>query len=122
MQCLWDADISEVLKGKNRIVVQKASAYLHQYKRLSLSLITRYEVLRGLKAKGSSRLLAKFEQMGLRDEILPISEEIIVRASDLWAHLSRQGQLGLVNDFVSRGLEQVMPPSSRLAPGGDPRT
>jgi tRNA(fMet)-specific endonuclease VapC len=59
--CLLDTDIlSEVLKQKNPLVVQRAVAYLQIYQRFTFSAITRYEVIRGLKAKGAGRQLGRF--------------------------------------------------------------
>src|SRR5205823_4671808 len=50
--CLLDTDsLSEVLKQKHPVVVQKASAYLAQYQQFAFSSVTRYEIVRGLKAK-----------------------------------------------------------------------
>lgn len=46
-----DTDILSALMRGNPLVVANAELYLAQYGRLSFSLITRYEVLRGLKVK-----------------------------------------------------------------------
>jgi tRNA(fMet)-specific endonuclease VapC len=85
--------MSEHLKGKNSIVVRRAAAYLSRHKRTTFSLITQFEVLRGLKARNATRLLTQFEAICQRDEILLITEDIIVLAADLWADLKRRGQL-----------------------------
>ncbi len=60
--CLLDTDIlSEMLKQKSPTVVQKAAAYLQAHQQLAFSAITRYELIRGLKAKGATRQLSQFE-------------------------------------------------------------
>ena len=59
---LLDTDIlSEILKQKNPTVVLKAATYLQAHNQFTFSAITRYEVMRGLKAKGASRQLSQFE-------------------------------------------------------------
>ena len=94
MRSVWDTDVlSEFLKGKNSVVVRRAAAYLSQYKRATFSSITQFEVLRGLKARNATRLLAQFEAICQKNEILLITEDIIVLAADLWADLKRRGQL-----------------------------
>lgn len=91
---LLDTDtLSEIIKRRNLSVIQKASEYLRQYGFFSFSLITRYEILRGLKAKNATAQLETFEQRCQDSEILPITNEIIVRAADYYAELKQRGQL-----------------------------
>jgi len=88
---LLDTDIlSECLKQKNRRVVQQAANYLAIHGRFAISAMTRYEVLRGLKDKNATRQLGNFATFCQNVEILPITDAVLVRASDLWV-LARQG-------------------------------
>ena len=88
---LLDTDIlSEFLKQKNPLVLQKAAEYLVMHQRLSISAMTRYEVLRGLKDKNAIRQLKNFEVFCQNVEVLPITDEILDHASDLWVE-ARQG-------------------------------
>src|SRR6266852_4452577 len=94
MHSLWDTDVmSEHLKGKNPHVVRRATVYLSQHKRSTFSLITRFEILRGLKARNATRLLTQFDAICQSADILLITDDIIVLAADLWAVLKRRGQL-----------------------------
>lgn len=94
MRCLWDTNvISEFLRGKNLVLGQKASAYLNRYRRSTFSILTRYEILRGLKVKNAKAQLARFENLCRKNEILPITDDIVVKAADLWAYLRRKGRL-----------------------------
>ncbi len=53
---LLDTDtLSEILKRRDDIVLQTAQAYLDEWQRFTLSVLTRYEILRGLRAKGAVR-------------------------------------------------------------------
>jgi tRNA(fMet)-specific endonuclease VapC len=91
---LLDTDIlSEIRKGKNPVVAQRAFSYLNQYKRYTCSLITRFEVLRGLKARKATVQLVRFDAWCQVHDILPIRDEIIVLAADCYANLYQAGQL-----------------------------
>jgi tRNA(fMet)-specific endonuclease VapC len=91
---LLDTDtLSEVIKGHDLHVQEKAREYLGVHGRFSFSLITRYEILRGLKAKGAAQQIAAFEGRCRQSHVVPLTDEIIVRAADIYADLYRKGQL-----------------------------
>jgi tRNA(fMet)-specific endonuclease VapC len=101
MPLLWDTDVlSDFIRAKNAAVVQRANAYLGQHGRPSFSAITRYEILRGLKAKGATAMLRQFETLCRQAVIFPVTDDIIVIASDVWATLSQRGQLIGDNDIL----------------------
>ena len=100
MQRLLDTCVlSEIQKGKNPHVAQKAQAYLSQYKQFTFSLMTRYEILRGLKDKKAPTQLVHFERLSRKSQILPLDEDIIVLAADLWVALKQAGKLIGDNDL-----------------------
>ena len=66
---------------------------MKRYRRATFSLITRYEVLLGLKARKATKLLTQFEAICKNHTILPLTDPMIVLASDLWASLKIAGQL-----------------------------
>lgn len=91
---LLDTDtLSEVMKARDPQVRQHARRYLARHGRFTFSIITRYEILRGLKAKEATRQIEAFEQRCRRSNVLPLTDEIIVRAADIYADLHRRGQL-----------------------------
>ena len=91
---LLDTDtLSEVIKGRNAAVAARAAHYLVQYGSFTFSLITRFEILRGLKAKHATAQLASFEARCRVSSVLPITDPIIVRAADYYADLKRRGAL-----------------------------
>jgi tRNA(fMet)-specific endonuclease VapC len=82
---LLDTDIlSEFLKQKNAAVLKNAAYYLAQYGQFAISAMTWYEVRRGLKDKGATRQLQKFEQFCQHADVFPISDAVLDRTSDLW--------------------------------------
>jgi predicted nucleic acid-binding protein len=82
---LLDTDIlNEVLKGRNKSVVRSAAAYPNAHGQYALSAMTRFEVVRGLRHRGASHLLAAFATFCFRSLIFPIDDAILDRAADLW--------------------------------------
>jgi tRNA(fMet)-specific endonuclease VapC len=91
---LLDTDtLSEVMKGVNQGVQSNARQYLRAFGSFTFSLITRYEILRGLKARRATRQIARFEQRCQQSVVLPVTDAIIVRAADVYALLHQEGQL-----------------------------
>jgi len=91
---LLDTDtLSEIMKGKNPSVKQHATEYLRSYGRFRFSVITRYEIMRGLKAKQAVRQLAVFEDRCNRSFLYPLTDEIVVQAADIYAYLHQRGLL-----------------------------
>ncbi len=57
---LLDTDVLSGLMRKTPAALNRARTYLAEYQQLTISLITRFEVLRGLKAKRASAQLVAF--------------------------------------------------------------
>jgi len=88
---LLDTDtLSEIMKGKNASIETHAREYLKTHGRFRLSVITRYEILRGLKSKQAARQMAMFEDKCNRSYLYPVTDEIVVQASDIYAHLHQK--------------------------------
>ena len=91
---LLDTDtLSEVIKDRDLRVRQAARQYLETHDSFTFSIITRYEVLRGLKAKRATRQVAAFEHWCQTSIVLPLTDDVVVRAADLYADLYRSGHL-----------------------------
>ena len=88
---LLDTDILSVLLRQQATVVNSATQYLLLYPQCTFSLITRYEILRGLKAKNAQRQWMTFDVFCQNSEIVPVTEAIISRASDIYADLYKCG-------------------------------
>lgn len=91
---LIDTDtLSEIIKGRDQQVLRRSGEYLSVHHHFTFSIITRYEILRGLKAKGAARQIASFELRCSESLVLTLSDNIIDRASDIYEDLYRKGQL-----------------------------
>lgn len=88
---LLDTDILSRLMRRNPQVLARAQLYLNEHSCFTFSLITKYEVLRGLKAKTATRQLQNFELFCENNEILNLSDDIVELASDTYADLHRRG-------------------------------
>ena len=91
-EALLDTDIlSEVLKAKNKQVLNVAQQYLDQHQRFAFSAITLYEILRGLRASQATRALRAFLELAKNSNVLPVSLPVLHRAADLWADAGKGG-------------------------------
>ena len=88
---LLDTDILSAVMRQQAGAVSRARAYLAQ--RLTFSLITRYEILRGLHAKNATAQLAAFERLCGASTVLPLTDSIISRGARIYAELHRRGAL-----------------------------
>ena len=93
---LLDTDtLSDIMK-KDPVVREKAIQYLSEEGQFTFSLITRYEILRGLKAKQAVKQIAAFNALSNASTILPLTDIIIDKAAGIYAHLKQDGQI--IND------------------------
>jgi tRNA(fMet)-specific endonuclease VapC len=90
---LIDTDILSSIMRKHTLATQRARTYLELQGNFTFSVITRYEILRGLLAKGTTRQLALFSQLCATSHVLPITDDIIVRAATIYADLHQRGEL-----------------------------
>ncbi len=91
---LLDTDtLSEVMKRRNAALYEKSEEYVELYGYFTFSLITRFEILRGLKWKNAIAQLAQFDDLCKQSEIIPVTDRVITLAADFYAELKRVGQL-----------------------------
>jgi tRNA(fMet)-specific endonuclease VapC len=89
---ILDTDtLSEILKRRDRQVVQNARVYLSQYRRFEFSAITRYEVRRGYLSRKAIVRLQRFEVLCQNSLIYPIADGVLDRAAELWADGRNRG-------------------------------
>lgn len=90
---LVDTDVlSEIIKARRSNLVRRAELYLIEHPKLTLSAATMYEIERGLLAKRATRLLAQFDVVLQRSNILEITIPILHRAASLWALAKHQAK------------------------------
>lgn len=90
---LLDTDILSAIMRNNYNATKKARLYLLEHEQLTFSVITRYEILRGLKSIGANRQIEAFDLLCEESNIVSVTNKIILKASDIYADLNKRGQL-----------------------------
>jgi tRNA(fMet)-specific endonuclease VapC len=90
---LLDTDILSAVMRKHPQATTEAKVYLKIHSRLTFSIITRYEILRGLKAKKAAVQLPAFDRFCRLNQVLSLTDDIVDRASDIYADLHQRGML-----------------------------
>ncbi len=96
LRTLLDTGTLSALMRRHPQATTRAQRYLAEHERFTFSVITRYEIMRGLNAKRATVQLLAFEQLCLASDVLPLTDEVVVRAALLYADLCRRGML--IND------------------------
>jgi len=108
---ILDTNILTAFLKDNLKVVNKVSGYLDEYGKLTISVITYYEILRGLKEIARKKKLELFYEMAEKTEIIILTVGIMDKASDIYLELKKKGELiedadilvaasAMVNDLV----------------------
>lgn len=92
-QVIMDTDILSAVMRKNPLVLPKARSYINEYGQFTFSIITLYEILRGLKVKGASKQAIVFDRFYKKNIILPLTDEIVVKAAEIYVDLRMRGEL-----------------------------
>ena len=92
-KALLDTNIISAFMKGNPAVVDSFSQYIKRHKQLSLSIITHYELLRGLKAVGSDKKVVSLQAFMGQCEIILLTQPIIEIAAEIYAALKNKGIL-----------------------------
>jgi tRNA(fMet)-specific endonuclease VapC len=90
---LLDTDTLSAILRRNPVVTARAQEYLRSHRRFTFLIITRYEILRGLKARRATKQQAVFDRFCAANTILYLSNAIVVQAAEIYADLYRRGEL-----------------------------
>jgi len=108
---LVDSDTLSFYFKKYPKVVAKAQDYLRQHQLFTFSIISRFEILRGMKVRNATGQLKFFNLFCQQNEIIELNDKIINRAADIYADLYKRG--GLVGDadilIAATALENNLP-------------
>lgn len=85
--------LSDVMRGRDPAVAKEAKAYLAAHDRFTFSILTRYEILRGLYAKRATAQIRRFERRCSESEVLPLTDAVVVEGARIYALLRRRGEL-----------------------------
>ena len=88
---LVDTDILSMFFRGNPSVVSCFEIYLNEHRQINLSIVTYYEILSGLKHRDAQKQLTLFLEFTAQNFILPLTEESVTYAADIYATLRRDG-------------------------------
>jgi tRNA(fMet)-specific endonuclease VapC len=113
-KALLDTDIySEVLKAINPTVAQNAATYRQSHGVLTVSVITKMEIVKGCQRVQSTSRMQKFLNALAKEEVLPFEESAAELAGRIAGELERIGQpIGMADPIIAaialeHGLELV---------------
>ena len=92
-RCTLDTNIITAFLKNDLRVVGRVSDYLGYFDRLTINIISYYEILRGLKDLGNEKKPRKFEEFVQENELVSIRKETVVKAAEIYAYLKKQGNL-----------------------------
>jgi len=100
---LLDTDnFSEVGKGVDLNVVRNAQVYYQQYGRLTLSVVTVMEVVKGLHEAGRPQKIQMFLTQVVREEFVGLTISAAEIAGRIEADLKRTGQpIGVADSLIA---------------------
>ena len=88
-----DTNIITAFLKKDLRAVERVSDYLEFFDRLTINIISYYEILRGLKDLGDEEKLRGFEEFIQENELISIRKETIEKAAEIYAYLKKEGNL-----------------------------
>jgi len=92
-RCTLDTNILTAFLKNDLRAVAKASSYLENFDKLTINVISYYEILRGLKDLGSKEKLTRFREFIEENELVGISKETVEKAAEIYAYLKKDGKL-----------------------------
>jgi|ERR1041384_770441 tRNA(fMet)-specific endonuclease VapC len=93
LSAILDTDILSLLMRRNVAVAAKASSYLSEHHHFTISIITQYEILRGLNARTATRQALSFDDFCAKNAVLALTDHVIRRAAEVYGDLYRRGEL-----------------------------
>jgi tRNA(fMet)-specific endonuclease VapC len=88
---LIDTDILSMFFRGNSVVVAQFQNYSIEHRQISLSIITYYEILSGLKHRDAQGQLASFLKFAAQNITLPLTEQSVTLSADIYSTLRRGG-------------------------------
>ena len=88
---LIDTDILSMFFRGNPTVVAQFDAYLAEHQQISLSIITYYEILSGLRHRDAKKQLTSFLKFAGQNIVLPLTEQSVTLSAEIYGMLRRRG-------------------------------
>ena len=92
-RCTLDTNIITAFLKNDLRVVQRGSDYLELFEKLTINIISYYEILRGLKDLGNEEKLKWFEGFIQENELVSIRKYTVEKAAEIYVYLKKEGNL-----------------------------
>ncbi|MBT9439653.1 MAG: PIN domain-containing protein [Desulfobacterales bacterium] len=92
-RCTLDTNIITAFLKNDSRVVERVSDYLEFFDKLTINIISYYEILRGLKDLGNEEKLRRFDNFIQENELVFITKDTIEKAAEIYAYLKKEGNL-----------------------------
>jgi len=92
-RCTLDTNIITAFLKNDLRVVKRVSNYLELFDKLTINIISYYEILRGLKDLGNQEKLKSFDNFIQENELVFIRKETIQKAAEIYVYLKKDGNL-----------------------------
>jgi len=92
-RCTLDTNIITAFLKNDSRVVERVSDYLEFFDKLTINIISYYEILRGLKDLGNEEKLRMFDNFIQENELVFITKDTIEKAAEIYAYLKKEGDL-----------------------------
>ena len=92
-RCTLDTNIITAFLKNDLRVVERVSDYLELFDKLTINIISYYEILRGLKDLGNQEKLRSFEDFIQENELVLIRKFTVEKAAEIYAYLKKDGNL-----------------------------
>jgi tRNA(fMet)-specific endonuclease VapC len=90
---LLDSDIlSELLRGKNSVVLRRGATYRQAFGLYTTSVVTVFEIISGFRQLRLESRIADFENSMSAQEVLPLDKDSALLAGRIHGDLVRTGQ------------------------------
>ncbi len=101
-KAVLDTDTLSAIMRQESTALSQAQVYLSSYSQLTVSIVTRFEILRGLNAKNATSQAAAFNTMCQSMEVLSLTDAVIVRAADIYGRLYQTGPADRRCRYINR--------------------
>ena len=92
-RCTLDTNIITAFLKNDLRVVQRVSDYLELFEKLTINIISYYEILRGLKDLGNEEKLKWFEGFIQENELVSIRKDTVEKTAEIYVYLKKEGNL-----------------------------
>src|SRR4030065_2346233 len=92
-KALLDTNIITAFLKDNPTVVERVKQYTDEHGSLTISIISYYEILRGLKGLGNKKKLQAFNRVINDCEVEELGRPVVEKAADIYVNLKNQGKL-----------------------------